>query len=183
MRVVITGVPGVGKTSVCKGLEKYGYRIVNFGDVMFEIAKEKHGIEHRDEMRKKLNVSEYEELQREAAEKIGKMRNIIVDTHCSINVRGGYYPGLPARILEGINPHAIIIVEADIREIAKRRKKDAGIREREVNEEMIREHQEINRYYAAAYSAISGAPVFFVKNREGKLEETVGEIREIIEGL
>ena len=36
--VVVTGVPGVGKSTVMNAAEDFGFKIVNFGSVMFEQA-------------------------------------------------------------------------------------------------------------------------------------------------
>ena len=178
MKAIIFGIPGTGKTSVAQGLEKHGWKTVTFGTVMFEIAKEKHGVNHRDEMRSAISAGDYEGLQREAAKRIGAMNgNILVDSHCSILKPEGYYPGFPADILNSISPNALVVIEAEPADIEKRRKKDEGIRSREGN---AGEHQEINRYYAVAYSAISGASVSFVMNKQGKLEETVARVAEIL---
>ncbi len=181
MRVAITGVPGVGKTSVCRGLQ--GFAVVNFGDFMFEIAKETFNIKNRDEMRKKLSVSDYVRLQKIAGRRISEMENVVVDTHCSVELHGGYYPGLPSHLLKTMKLDALIVIEADVRDIVERRKKDAGIRQRSLDEEDVRRHQEMNRYYAAACSELSGVPVFFVKNRHGKLEETIEEVKKILNRL
>jgi adenylate kinase len=180
MKAIIVGIPGTGKTSVAKGLEPHGWKTVTFGTVMFDIAKGKYGLADRDEMRSRIPVEEYKKLQEDAAKKIGGMEGkILVDTHCSILKPEGYYPGLPANILERLKPDAIVVVEARAEDIEKRRKKDEGERTREGN---AGEHQEINRYLAAAYSAISGAPVSFVMNEEGKLGQTVERVAAILNG-
>ena len=49
--VIVTGVPGVGKSTVMAAAEEYGYKIVNFGTTMFEEAQ-KEGVNDRDDMRK-----------------------------------------------------------------------------------------------------------------------------------
>ena len=91
--VVVTGVPGVGKSTVMGAAEEYGYKIVNFGTTMFEEAQ-KEGVSDRDDMRK-LAVEEQQRLQKQAGEKISKMGNVVVDTHASILTPAGYMPGLP----------------------------------------------------------------------------------------
>ena len=180
MKAIIVGIPGTGKTSVAKGLEKLGWTTVTFGTVMFDIAKKKYGLNHRDEMRSQIPVNEYKGLQEEAAERMAQMKGkILIDTHCSILKPEGYYPGLPARVLEKLQPDALVVVEAGAGDIEKHRKKDEGERTRDGNSD---EHQTINRYLAAAYSAISGAPVSFVMNEEGKLEETVAKVAGILNG-
>ncbi|MBR9681331.1 MAG: adenylate kinase [Candidatus Altiarchaeota archaeon] len=181
MKIIVTGVPGVGKSSVVKGLVEDGWRLIGFGTIMLEIAKEKHGINDRDEMRRKLKVSEYREVQIAAAKKIAEMDGkVLVDTHASIINSGWYYPGLPMNQLLSLKADGILVVEADPKELQLRRKKDAGIRKRD---EFPFEMQDINRYFVSAYSAISGAPVFFIKNREGKLEDSIEAVKKACESL
>ncbi len=56
--------------------------IVNYGDVMLDIAKRMYGITHRDEMRRRIPVDEYRKVQELAAEEISKMQgDVIIDTH------------------------------------------------------------------------------------------------------
>lgn len=176
MRVVVTGIPGVGKTTVMEcGAKEMGMRIVNLGDVMFEIASEKGWIEDRDEMRK-LPLEKQRELQILAAEKIYDMRDVIVDTHCTIRTPAGYWPGLPAYVLEKLKPDIIVLIEADPIEIVKRRKGDQT-RERDAqSEESLHEHQMMNRAAAMAYAALTSATVAIVQNREGKVEEAVQQL-------
>ena len=60
--------------------------------------------------------------------------------------------------------------ESRSEEIKKRRAYDKTRSRDEDTVDDIREHQEINRYYAAAYSVYSGATVNFVYNQEGNPE-------------
>ncbi|MHB1663235.1 MAG: AAA family ATPase, partial [Thermoplasmataceae archaeon] len=56
MRAVISGVAGVGKSTIIDLVEKgTNYDVINFGTLMYEMAKEIGLIAHRDELRK-LNV-------------------------------------------------------------------------------------------------------------------------------
>ncbi len=185
---VITGVPGSGKTTVLrevvKVLESIGvrYQVVNYGDVMFRIMSERLGVKHRDEMRK-IETGVYREIQREAGREIASMArtsNVIVDTHCLVKKPEGYYPGLPVWVLEELKPDVLIIVEADPSEIAGRRQRDADrARDMDLIEE-IAEHQQMNRSVATAYAALTGAAVKIVQNREGRLNEAVEKIVEVL---
>ena len=58
---MVTGVPGVGKSTVMAAAVEYGYKIVNFGTIMFEEAR-KEGVADRDDMRK-LAVEDQQRLQ------------------------------------------------------------------------------------------------------------------------
>ncbi len=112
MRWVVTGVPGVGKTSVMEGIAREkGIRIVNFGTVMLEIAKSKGLVEDRDQIRK-LPVEVQRDIQQKAGQKIFEMGNALIDTHCTIKTPGGYYPGLPEWVLKTLKPNRIVLVEA-----------------------------------------------------------------------
>jgi adenylate kinase len=174
--VIVTGVPGVGKTTVltaaiaeCKkrGL---GVSHVNYGDVMFKNAKEKGLVKERDQMRA-LPIKVQIELQQAAAKKIRLMAeegNVILDTHMFIRTPGGYMPGIPSRVAESLNPDSIVLLEADPAEICQRRQKDAAIRLREADSiTKVAEHQLVSRAGAAALAVMIGCTVTIAENREG----------------
>ena len=100
-RIVITGVPGVGKTTVVNGaLEKLGkegieYQAINFGTFMFEVASNQKIVADRDGMRK-LPGPVQKDIQRKAAQAIAKVEgNVIIDTHCTVKTPKGFLAGLP----------------------------------------------------------------------------------------
>jgi adenylate kinase len=179
MRMVVTGVPGVGKTSVMEGVAKEkGLKIVNYGTVMFEVAKNEDLVKHRDQIRK-LSIAVQRDIQEKAAQRIFEMGNVIVDTHCTIKTPGGYYPGLPEWVLKKLKPDRIVLVEATVDEIVRRRAKDDSRTRDEEGIEGIKEHQMINRYVAMAYSMLTGASVKIVFNHDDALEKTIKEVLEI----
>lgn len=170
MKIVLVAVPGGGKTTIMKYVTQKmpDVKIVNFGDVMFEIARKKFGIQHRDEMRKKIPVDEYRKIQEEAAEYIGSMPgDVIIDTHASIKMHGGYYPGLPHRVATKLKPDVILVIEYNPKVIIERRKKDPERFRDEESEEEIEMHQQANRYFAfaAANSAESIVHVIDLRNK------------------
>ena len=186
--VVVTGVPGVGKSTVIEGalkqLKAQGieYGFMNYGDVMLELMHKREGVTDRDEMRK-ISTAPYREIQREAARRIAraaKRKPILVDTHCLVRKPEGYYPGLPRWVLEELKPESIVIVEATPEEVAGRRTRDvARKRDRELLNEVV-EHQMMNRAAAAAYAALTGATVKIIHNRDGGLREAVKEMVEAL---
>ena len=177
MKVVVAGIPGAGKTTVLK--EVKGIEIINYGDLMLSIAKEKNLVKDRDELRK-LPVEKQKILQREAAKKISKKKDVIIDTHCTIKTKDGYMPGLPYEILSIIKPDFIILIEANAKEIEKRRKKDKDIRVRDAEGlDEIEMHQSINRMAAIAYATLVNANVKIIKNEEGKVKECAEEIMKV----
>ncbi len=168
MRVVISGVAGVGKSTVLDLVKKgTDYDIINFGTLMFEMAKDIGLVENRDELRK-LPVDTQINLQKKASNVIGKMEKVIVDTHMSIKSHGGFLPGLPEWVIRELRVSAYFVIEADAGLIVRRRISDGSRTRDEATEGDIRTHQEINRYYAAAYSVFTGATVNIIDNPEGK---------------
>jgi len=179
--IVVTGIPGVGKTTVMKkAAEGMDIKFVTFGTVMVEIAQETGLVKDRDDMRK-LTLEQQKELQINSAEKIGNMGNVILDTHCTVKTPKGYMPGLPEWVIKKINPTAIVIVEADPEEIYNRRAKDPTRNRDPDTQEQIHEHQQINRAAAMAYAALTGSTVKIVFNHDNKLEDAVQQASPVLE--
>ncbi len=178
---IIAGIPGAGKTTVMNEvIKRKNIKVINYGDVIFEIAKERKLVNNRDELRK-LPFDIQREMQIEAAKKIAK-KNAIVDTHCTVKTPYGYLPGLPYDVLNILKPNRIILIEANPEEIVARRSKDADIRMRdEESKEEMEDHQLMNRIAAMSYATIVGATVKIIKNRQGKIEEAAEEIARALE--
>lgn len=168
MRVVISGVAGVGKSTILDIVrQKTNYDIINFGTLMFEMARNINLVKDRDELRK-LPVDTQINLQKKASSAIGKMNNVIIDTHMTIKTPDGYLPGLPEWVLRELKVSSYYLIEADPAQILSRRNSDSTRRRDNDTEEDIREHQEVNRYYAASYSVYTGATITFIQNVHGK---------------
>ena len=179
--IVVTGIPGVGKTTVMqKAAEGMDIKFVTFGTVMIDIAKEMKLVKDRDEMRK-LTLEQQKKLQIKTAEKIAKMKNVILDTHCTVKTPKGYMPGLPEWVVKKLNPMAIVIVEADPEEIYNRRAKDTTRNRDPDTVEQIAEHQQINRAAAMAYAALTGSTVKIVFNHDDALDEAVKQASPVLE--
>ena len=178
-KVIITGVPGVGKTSVInesiKKLETEGvpYQNINFGTFMFEVAQREEIVKDRDEMRR-LDKDTQKRLQQLAAQAIAKIDgNVIIDTHASVKTPAGFLAGLPEWVLKELKPDIIILVETDSDQILKRRLSDASrVRDIEGYKD-IQDHQDFNRAVAAAYAMYTGCTVRYINNPDFLLEKAV----------
>lgn len=178
--IIVTGIPGVGKTTVMKKAAKgMDIQFVTFGTVMIDIAKETGLAKDRDEMRK-LSLEQQKQLQIKTAEKVAQMKNVIVDTHCTIKTLRGYMPGLPEWVIKKLNPTALVVVEADPEEIYNRRAEDATRNRDPDSEEEIAEHQQINRAIAMAYAALTGATVKIVFNHDNAIDDAVKEVAPVL---
>jgi len=178
--IVVTGIPGVGKTTVMqRAAEGLNIQFVTFGTVMIDIAQKTGLVKDRDEMRK-LTLDQQKELQIKTAEKIAKMSNVILDTHCTVKTPKGYMPGLPEWVLKKLKPTAIVIVEADAQEIFNRRAKDETRNRDPDTVEQIVEHQMINRAAAMAYATLTGATVKIVFNHDDGIDEAVKQASPVV---
>ncbi len=185
--VMITGIPGVGKSTITRlalRRTKVRFRLVNFGDLMFEEAVKAGLVSHRDEMRK-LNPEIQKGLQIKVARRIVEMARkepILLDTHATIRTPVGYLLGFPREVIEVINPNFIVIIEATPSEILGRRLRDLK-RDRDVEtEEQIQRHQDLNRAAAVSYAMHSNALIKIIENHEDKgLEEAVNELVEVLD--
>ena len=178
--IVVTGIPGVGKTTVMKkAAEGMDIKFVTFGTVMSDIAIETGLVKNRDEMRK-LTLDQQKDLQIKSAEKIAFMGNVILDTHCTIKTPKGYLPGLPEWVIKILKPTAIVVVEADPEEIFNRRAGDPTRNRDPDTKEQINEHQMINRATAMAYAALSGSTVKIVFNHDDAIEDAVKQAAPVL---
>ena len=179
--IVVTGIPGVGKTTVMKkAAEGMDIQFVTFGTVMVDIAKEVDLVQNRDDIRK-LTLEQQKNLQIKSAEKVASIGNVILDTHCTVKTPKGYMPGLPEWVVKKINPTAIVLVEADAEEIYNRRAGDKSRNRDPDTKEQIEEHQLMNRAVAMAYAALTGATVKIVFNHDNAIDDAVKQTAPIFE--
>lgn len=180
--IIVTGMPGAGSSTVIKeGLKLKGEDIEftskNYGDVMFEAAREEGLVETRDELRK-LPGGKQREIQMLACNRIAEWRksmNLIIDTHCTIKTPSGYLPGLPEYVLRELKPDQFVLIEGTPDEIFGRRQRDKT-RERDVEDKTsIEEHQFMNRVMSMAYACLTGASVKIIENHDGELGKAAEE--------
>jgi adenylate kinase len=185
-RVIVVGVPGVGKTSVVTNAAEWlnqsqlTTQVMVFGSIMLDEAK-KLGIIDRDEMRK-LSINTQRQLQEMAANSISGVRsvNIIIDTHLFINTIEGRYPGVPRNLLDILSPTHLIMISAAPEEIFARRMDD-GTRNRDlISMDSIKNDLEVATIMIATSSVLTGAPFKIIFNHKDKLDDAVNELVEVI---
>jgi adenylate kinase len=184
--IIVTGIPGTGKTTVCNVVAKLAknagleVNVINYGTVMVEVLQ-KHEEEMERDIMRKTDIDFQRELQRETAgavlEKVRRLSGItIIDTHMSIKTLEGYLPGLPSHVLQLLRPEMFVLVEAQPNEISSRRMKDTTRKRDEAVEEAIKEELLFSRLMAGACAILTGSPVKIVINAEGKKEEAAKKI-------
>jgi adenylate kinase len=190
--VIVTGIPGTGKSTVCNELLKLAKQVerkvvvINYGTVMVELSKKLGKSFHRDDLRK-TNLSFQLDLQKKAAETISKKTVntegvVIVDTHMSIKTADGYLAGLPFPVLQLLKPTAFVLVEAEPQEVLSRRFRDTTRKRDKALESEIMEEFLFSRFMAAACSVLTGASVKIVKNPSGEQVKAAKEIMKLLNG-
>ncbi len=185
-RVVVVGVPGVGKTTVItKAVELLNQsglniQVIVFGSLMLEEAK-KLGVKNRDEMRK-LSVRTQRLLQEMTAKDISGERSakIVIDTHLFINTSEGRYPGMPQNLLDILSPTQLILISADPEEIFARRTQDDTRNRDLISIDGIKNDLEVATIMIATSSVLTGAPFKIIFNHRDKLDDAVSELVEVI---
>jgi adenylate kinase len=182
-RVIIVGIPGVGKstviTNILNTLSKQGVdiKMAEFGTIMFEQAKKLLSIKNRDELRK-LSLEQQRSLQEMTANYIFSLSNeiVIIDTHLFINTVEGYYPGIPYKLLNILNPSNLILLTANSDEVYERRKTDIARQRDMISEDDISNELNISKIMIASSSILSGCPFSIIPNNNGQLEEATNII-------
>ena len=185
-KVVIVGIPGVGKTSLITKIAELTKQknktvsVHSYGTVMFEEAK-KMGIKNRDELRM-LPIAKQKQLQKMAAEMLSNLSDdvIFIDTHAFISTKAGFYPGLPNYVIQIIQPTNFIAITATPDEIHNRRMKDETRDRDPISIEDIKKELAVQDAMLSSCSVLSGSPMKVIFNHEGKIEEAAVNVIDAI---
>ena len=185
-KVVIVGIPGVGKTSLVTKIAELikqknkTVSVHSYGTIMFEEAK-KIGIKNRDELRT-LPIEKQKQLQKIAAETISNLSDdvIFIDTHAFISTKAGFYPGLPNYVIQIIQPTNFIAITASPNEIHNRRMEDETRDRDPISIEDIKKELAVQDAMLSSCSVLSGSPMKVIFNHEGKIEEAAVNVIDAI---
>ena len=185
-KVVIVGIPGVGKTSLVMRIiellngDQQRASVHSYGTVMMDEA-EKNQVSDRDNLRR-LPVSQQKELQRQAAKKIAELTDdvVFIDTHAFISTKEGFYPGLPNHVIQILEPTHFIAISARPEEIYNRRMKDDTRNRDKISIEGIKKELAVQDAMLSSCSVLSGSPMKVILNNEGKIDEAAKNVIEAI---
>jgi len=188
---VVTGIPGVGKTTVLNELQDLAKQnhanltVLNFGTIMNEILRELGKQMNRDEMRGQ-DIETQRKVQELAANEIinrAGQGTVVVDTHMFVKTTVGMWAGLPQSVLHKLSPRLLVLIEADPEQIAGRRRGDTDRKREEALVNEIRFDLEWSRATAAASAISTGAPVKVIRNDPGTQKQAAEELFEVIRKL
>jgi adenylate kinase len=187
----VTGIPGVGKTTVLNELQdlakqnRTNLSVLNFGTIMNEILRELGKQMNRDEMRDQ-DIETQRKAQELAANEISNRAGqgiVVVDTHMFVKTSVGMWAGLPQNMLEKLKPRLLVLIEADPEQIAGRRKGDTGRKREDALREEIKFDLEWSRATAAASAVTTGSPVKVIRNDAGRQKQAAQELFEAMRKL
>ena len=186
--VIVTGIPGVGKTTVIKELETLAkdrgmsLTTLSFGTVMKELYEKGSTTLHRDELRRRP-INTQKKLQEKAARFLTKkVRSgvLLVDTHMFIRTRSGFWSGLPKPVLSILKPSLLVLLEALPEDIMKRREGDPTRMRDKVTMYDVMSDLDWARASASSCAVVAGTPIKIILNESGKQKETAKELFEAI---
>ena len=189
--VVVTGIPGVGKSTVLNELvdaakqNKFNLVVLNYGTIMNEIMRDLGKDMHRDEMRKQ-GIETQRKVQELAANEIRNRAGravAVIDTHMFVRTPSGMWAGLPQHVLQKLNPDLFVLVETDPEGISARRMSDQSRKRDQTLSDEIAFDIEWSRATAAASAVATGAPVKVIRNDMGKQKEAAKELFEVIRSI
>ena len=189
--MVVTGIPGVGKTTVLNELvdlakqNKFNLTVLNFGTIMNEVMRELGKDLHRDEMRQQT-IETQRKVQELAASEIANRAGqsvAVIDTHMFVRTPSGMWAGLPQKVLEKLGPQLLVLIEADPEHIAARRRSESDRRREQSLKDEIEFDLEWSRAIAAASAVASGAPVKVIRNDTGRQKQAAQELFQVIRSI
>lgn len=184
MNIILVGIPGSGKSTILKTLNDLypSIAIVNYGEVMLKEAT-LQGLD-RDSLRK-LPIEEQQEIGLAASHKISQQSHglTIVDTHACINTPVGYCPGIPLKILNALNPKALVLVQSSPSIIMNRRVRDSFRNRDEEDLNQLILHQELTRGYLVSASTLTGAVLCLINNDSEMILENIRPLVKLVESL
>lgn len=173
----VVGVPGVGKTSLCRQAAKsLGYNYVNYGELMLQIAGERNLAHNLPELFK-LDIDVQHEIWKASALRIKDKDNVLMDLHGIDYFSVGYLISLPLEILK---PDIIVLIESSYDNILKRRQKDILEKKRNIQDlKGLNEHKNILRISMAVCSVILGCNFLILENNN--YYSSLNRLKEILD--
>ncbi len=187
-RVMVTGVPGVGKTTIVghSTIVDAGFEARNFGSVMLSVGKRLGKVSGPDDLAT-LSITERESLQEEAARAIGNdsiTKPILIDGHFIVDTAAGFVPGLPMRCISKLNLTAIVLLTAAPDEVLGRRNRvGAKYRLYRNDQERIELHEKVLLDASLQYALLAQAVFDVVTNPESQQEAAAKAMLTILRNI
>lgn len=184
---VVTGIPGVGKTTVLDNFMQICHEkrikatVLSIGTLMLDEAVSRGLVRDRDSLRG-LTLTQQWDLREASVRKISSAKKefdiVLLDTHFMIRSRGGYLVALPRKFLESISPDFFAVIEASVEEIVHRRRKDTTRSRDAVDPSEVRIEQDVTREAIFVLASVCNANVIRVVNRRNQAAQAARKLYE-----
>lgn len=186
-RIMVTGVPGVGKSSVCRHLRMPPtINALDFGQLMYSEGRREGILTGRDDLHH-LGLNDRMMLQRKVVETVRSRSDdttVVVDGHLLVDTDAGFVAGFPADQIEIVDLHAIAVLIADPKDVLTRREKRGDFTSRPVpNLVHVRVHQDLTLNAALFYALQHRVRIVVIPNDNDELGRTVTEFLKAIDDL
>ncbi len=182
--ILVTGTPGAGKSTILDDLgRRKPINLVNLGNIMLDIAKEKHGIKDREDLGRMTEEQIKQNREDAFTEIINNKKDTIIDTHLTIKYGRRYVPGVTIEELQKIRIKAIVYIDATAKEIWNRRHNDAskaGRRNVSDTEAEIDEQKAVNLAILSSCAIYLSIPIYIIYNSDGKMADAESELEKIV---
>jgi adenylate kinase len=187
-RIMVTGVPGVGKSSVVSHprIPAFGLSVRNFGAVMYNIAKAASILSSPPEL-EAIDLNVRVGLQAKAAEEIDREANsvpVLIDGHLLVDTSRGFVPGLPIECVQKLKLDAIVVLSATADEVLQRRRTNSSKYAMFRNDvERVDLHQKALLEASLYYAVLSQASFEVLRNPDGKLDQCVDDFQRVLRSI
>jgi adenylate kinase len=184
-RVFVTGVPGVGKTSLVRHplISHSEFEVAAFSSLMLMAGREA-GLLSRVEDLERVDRDTRERLQREAVRTIDQQLSssaVLIDGHLLVQGREGLLSGVPSNEMRNLRLSHIVVLIADPREILARSSRGSTPHDIVHNDShSIARLQQLVLDAALYHSLALDVALHVVENPHSKLDETAMKLRHLL---
>ncbi len=173
--IIIVGIRGAGKSSLMGKIAPRfkNFKIMNFGEVMVHIAKDKGYIPdaNHDNMRI-LSSALQNKIRSEAWELIANQKeDVMVDTHAFVEHTGLFLPGMPVAELTKLKGLCgLFCIDAPNDTLRSRAERDKKRIRAGMDDFALNNYRNANIAALAYLSTKFGIPLYLIYNEDGKLD-------------
>jgi len=183
-KILITGVAGVGKTTIAAHslLHDKGFKHFAIGENMIEIGKDL-GILNKPEDINSISLESRKQLQGQVVEEmltLNRGKAVLVDGHIMVDSESGFVPGIQFDMIEKCSFDAIIVVRGEVEDIIRQRQRNTTRYMHSIStEDHIKIYQELVSSSALLFSMQGYLSLHFVNNKYDEIENSVNQVLEI----
>ena len=182
--LIVVGLAGAGKSTVLKKFleERNDISIVNYGNLALNVALSGKLAEDRDRINS-LPSTTHRKIQEEVVKQLNDSPRTILDTHAILKHDPGYIAGITPDLLKKVKIEGFVFIDASSEELLSRRSRDKTRTRSMPTKEQIDDDRFLCKTLICGWVSQTGAPFYFIHNKEGDLDSAVGEMRKIAKDL